>query len=137
MGRLRHSGSFGSRLLHPSKRKPRLPGGSSRTPVLRRTASELRPSADWDWDWVWVWDWVTPGSPKRDPRVTQASRLGHPWVELNKWFCLQQKLEKAGWGRIGVIAKEKPLPRINTDDRGSGTRRGEVLLHPLSRSAWL
>jgi hypothetical protein len=30
--------------------------------------------------------------------VTQASRLGHPWVELNKWFCLQQKLKKKGGG---------------------------------------
>jgi len=43
----------------------------------------LRPSADWDW--VWDWDWVALGSPKRHPRVAQASRKGHAWVELKKW----------------------------------------------------
>jgi hypothetical protein len=43
------------------------------------------------WAWDWVWDWVTQGPPKRHAWVT----LG---VELNKWFCLQQKFKNRGWG---------------------------------------
>ena len=63
----------------------------------------------------WVWDWVALGWPKRGPRATQASRKGHPRVDLRKRLCLQQKLEKAGWGGkqiagiadIAVIARDR------------------------------
>jgi hypothetical protein len=49
-------------------------------------------------DWDWVWDWVTLGSPKRHPRETQASRMGHARVDFGFGLCFQQKLEK---GRVG------------------------------------
>jgi len=64
--------------------------------IAPRSFRSLRPSADWVWDWDWVW--VTLGTRLDHPCVSHASRLGDPWVEWNKWFCLQQKMEKAGWG---------------------------------------
>jgi hypothetical protein len=51
---------------------------------------------------TWDWDWVTHGSPKRDPRVTQASRKGHPSVDSENPLCLQQKLKNDGVGVGGV-----------------------------------
>ena len=46
------------------------------------------------------------GWPLGDPRATQASPKGHPSVEWNKWFCLQQKLKKwrGGGEEIAEIA---------------------------------
>jgi hypothetical protein len=46
-----------------------------------------------------------------------GSRLGHPWVELNKRFCLQQKLKKEGWG----LAEERRQRAAK--DQGIGKSR--------------
>ena len=72
-----------------------------------------------------------------DPWVTRGSRLGR----IEQMLCLQQSLENAGWGgQIAAIAdiardrrdrKGKPLPRINTDGRGSakgGINRGDAVV---------
>src|SRR5579859_3760346 len=85
--------SFGSRL----HRSLTMTVGSAAV-IAPRSFRSLRPSADCVWDWVWDWDWVTLGTRLDHPSVSHASRLGDPWVEWNKWFCLQQEMEKAGWG---------------------------------------
>jgi len=68
----------------------------------------LRPSAGWVWRWDWAW--VTQGRRLDHPSVTPGSRLGHAWVEWRKCLCLQQRLEKAGWGlgaREGAYRRDR------------------------------
>jgi len=63
------------------------------------------------WDWDWVWDWVTPGSPKRDARVTLGWRVGHAWVEWGKCLCLQQKMKNEGVGHgVGFADLDRSAP---------------------------
>ena len=58
-------------------------------------------SADWIWDWDW--DWVTLGSPKGHAWVTQASRLGAPWVDWRKLFVFNAAEKRPG----GSLAEER------------------------------
>jgi hypothetical protein len=43
---------------------------------------------------------IAIGWPLGYPRATQASRKGHPWVDLAKYFCLQQKSKRPGGAEI-------------------------------------
>jgi hypothetical protein len=62
--------------------------------------------------------------------------MGHPWVELNKWFCLQQKLKKKGgevWLKNAGRGPQKIGDREIARDRVTGKKLakcyGNTLCH--------
>jgi hypothetical protein len=105
----------------PSCAKAAQSGGSRA--VIPAGEGACAPQSLWDWDWDWDWDWVrvwvTLGRPLGHPRVTQGSRADHASVEWKKWLCLQQKVEKAGWGERSPGSERQKSHR-----GGAETRRG-------------
>jgi hypothetical protein len=88
----------------------------SSQPKRRAVSLGLRPSADLGLG-LGRWDWVALGWPKGGPRATQAWRKGHPSVEWNKWFCLQQELKKRpGWGVLAEGDRQRDATRSGDQD---------------------
>jgi hypothetical protein len=119
--------SFGSRVhgfpstalsgLRPTAKKMTVGSAAVFAP---RSFGESQPSADWDWVWV------TLGSPKRHPRETQASRMGHARIDFGFGLCFQQKLEegRVGWCLAEGAQAEGCKNRRNRKAKTSPWRRG-------------